>query len=81
MLKLGRSWALRWRAKRGSNSSPLTSLEDEVARRSRDGEGVGVRRYFGVLFSAPNLPCHCPRHGFRIGAALVRNDEALGVFR
>jgi hypothetical protein len=28
---------------------------------------------------APNLPCHRPRHGFRIGAALVR--KALGEIK
>jgi hypothetical protein len=30
------------------------------------------------LDSAPDLFRHCARHGFRIGAALVRNDESEG---
>jgi hypothetical protein len=37
-------------------------------------------RHLGAFFCT-QFAHHRPRHGFRICAALVRNDEALGVFR
>jgi hypothetical protein len=69
--------------KPGSNSSPLPQAGDEVARRSRDGEGVVVRRYvwkfdcgFGVLCGS-NLRLETGRNAPSSGASrhLIQNPH------